>query len=63
MFDEPPPDELGEVWSRVATVSADEANVIVIRDIFGRLDATASLPRLRQACEEWRPEVVVRETS
>jgi hypothetical protein len=44
-------------------VSADEANVIVIRDIFGRLDATASLPRLRQACEEWRPEVVVRETS
>src|ERR671913_101236 len=62
-FDEPPPDELGEVWSRVATVSADEANVIVIRDIFGRLDATAGLPRLRQGCEEWRPEVVVRETS
>src|SRR5918994_1545539 len=62
-FDEPPPDELGQVWSRVATVSADEANVIVIRDICGRLDATASLPRLRQACEEWRPEVVVRETS
>jgi hypothetical protein len=26
----------------VATVSADEANVIVIRDIFGRLDATAA---------------------
>jgi UDP:flavonoid glycosyltransferase YjiC (YdhE family) len=62
-FDEPPPDELGQVWSRVATVSADEANVIVIRDIFGRLDATASVPRLRRACDEWRPEVVVRETS
>src|SRR5829696_5284051 len=62
-FDEPPPDELGEVWSRVATVSADEANVIVIRDVFGRLDATAGLPRLRQGCEEWRPDIVVRETA
>jgi len=47
----------------VATVSADEANVIVIRDIFGRLDATAGLPRLRQGCEEWRPDIVVRETA
>src|SRR5918994_1226443 len=30
---------------------------------YWRLDATAGLPRLRQGCEEWRPEVVVRETS
>jgi len=47
----------------VATVSADEANVIVIRDVFGRLDATAGLPRLRQGCEEWRPDIGVRETA
>jgi hypothetical protein len=33
------------------------------RRVFGRLNTTASLPRLREACGEWRPDVVVRESS
>jgi UDP:flavonoid glycosyltransferase YjiC (YdhE family) len=60
-FDDPPEDELGAVWSRVPSLSPDEQNVVVLRDIFGRLDTRASLPRLRQACEEWGPDLVLRD--
>jgi hypothetical protein len=45
----------------VPSLSPDEQNVVVIGEIFGRLDATASLPRLREACEEWAPDVVLRD--
>ncbi len=62
-FADPPADELGAVWSRVPTLSPDEQNEVVVGDIFGRLNTTASLPRLREACEQWRPDVVVRDPS
>ena len=62
-FDAPPEDELGEVWSQVPSLPPDEQNALVIREIFGRLDTTASLPRLLEACRDWRPDVVVREPS
>jgi hypothetical protein len=60
---EPPRDELGAVWSRVPTLSPDEANVVVVGDIFARLGTEAMLPALRAACEEWRPDLVLRELS
>jgi hypothetical protein len=60
-FDDPPEDELAEAWARVPSLSPDEQNAVVIGEIYGRLDATASLPGLSRACLEWRPEVVVRE--
>jgi hypothetical protein len=60
-FPAPPADELDEVWSRVPSLPVDKANVVVIRDIFGRLDTTASLPRLLEACEQWKPDVVLRD--
>jgi UDP:flavonoid glycosyltransferase YjiC (YdhE family) len=60
-FDSPPEDELGEVWSRVPDLPPDEANIVVIGDIFGRLNTTAALPRLRAALAEWRPDVVLRD--
>jgi UDP:flavonoid glycosyltransferase YjiC (YdhE family) len=58
---EPPADELDAVWGRVPTVSRDEANVIVIGEIFGGLNVRAMLPSLSAACEEWRPDVLIRE--
>jgi MGT family glycosyltransferase len=61
VFEDPPEDELAEVWERVPSLPPDEANAVVIGEVFGRLDATASLPRLREACAEWTPDVVVRE--
>ena len=60
-FDDPPADELDEVWSRVPSLPPDEQNALVVRDIFARLDATASLPQLRAACRDWHPDVVLRE--
>jgi UDP:flavonoid glycosyltransferase YjiC (YdhE family) len=60
-FDPPPEDELGEVWGRVPELPPVEANEVVVGEVFGRLNTTAALPRLRAACEEWRPDVVVRD--
>jgi UDP:flavonoid glycosyltransferase YjiC (YdhE family) len=57
----PPEDELGAAWGRVPTVSPDEANAIVIGEIFAGLNVRAMLPSLLAACEEWRPDVVIRE--
>ncbi len=61
-FDSPPEDELGPVWGRVPTLSRDEAEQVVVGEIFGRLNTTAALPRLREACETWAPDVVLRES-
>ena len=60
-FDPPPEDELRAVWSRVPELPPEEANEVVVGDIFGRLNTTAALPRLREACTEWRPDVVLRD--
>jgi UDP:flavonoid glycosyltransferase YjiC (YdhE family) len=60
-FDPPPEDELGAVWARVPELPPVEANEVVVGEIFGRLNTTAALPRLCAACEEWRPDIVVRD--
>ena len=60
-FDPPPEDELGAIWGRVPDLPPDEANRVVVGEIFGRLNTTAALPRLRAAFEEWRPDVVLRD--
>src|SRR5829696_6468320 len=60
-LDDPPQDELDAVFARVPSLSFDEQNAVVLRDVFGRLHAGAHLPRMREAMERWRPDVVVRE--
>jgi hypothetical protein len=59
----PPEDELGPVWARVPTASREEAESIVIGEIFARLNVRAMLPSLEAACAEWRPEIVLRDPS
>jgi UDP:flavonoid glycosyltransferase YjiC (YdhE family) len=58
---EPPEDELGATWGRVPTVSPEEANEIVIGEIFAGLNVRAMLPRLEAACEQWQPDALIRE--
>ena len=60
-FDPPPEDELGAVWGRVPQLPPEEANEVVVGELFGRLNTTAALPKLRAAFEEWRPDVVLRD--
>ena len=60
-FDPPPEEQLGAIWARVPELPPQEANEVVVGEIFGRLNTAAALPRLREACEEWRPDVVLRD--
>ena len=60
-LDPPPEDELGAIWSRVPELPPEEANEVVVGEIFGRLNTTAHLPRMRAAFEEWEPDVVLRD--
>jgi UDP:flavonoid glycosyltransferase YjiC (YdhE family) len=60
-FDPPAEDELGAIWARVPKLPRDEANEMVVREIFGRLNTTAALPGLSAAVEQWRPDVVLRD--
>ena len=60
---EPPEEALAPIWERVPTLTPDEANVVVVREIFGRLDAQAMLPGVDAAIEEWHPDRVLRDPS
>jgi UDP:flavonoid glycosyltransferase YjiC (YdhE family) len=57
----PPDEELGPVWARVPTLSYDEAERVVIGEIFATLNVRAMLPGMRAAVRDWRPDVIARE--
>lgn len=56
-------EELGAVFARLPHVSPDEANAIVVREVFGRIDTRAALPAMRAIARDWRPDLVLRDTS
>ena len=58
---DPLEEEIRPVWDRTPAVSPEEANVLVVREIFARFDARAMLPRLHEAFEEWKPDLVFRD--
>lgn len=60
-FADAPPELVGPVMAQLPTLSFDEANAVVVRDVFGRIDAQAALPAVSAAIEDWRPDVIVRE--
>lgn len=60
-FADAPADLIGPVMARLPTLSFDDANATVVREVFGRIDAQAALPALLGALRTWRPDVVVRD--
>ena len=60
-FDDVPPDVMGAVFARLPSLPPEEANHVVVRDVFGRLDAQAAWPRVRDVVDTWKPEIVLRE--
>jgi UDP:flavonoid glycosyltransferase YjiC (YdhE family) len=60
-FDDVPPEVIGPVFGRLASLSMVEANRTVIGDVFGRLDARAAFPRVAELVERWRPDIVLRD--
>jgi UDP:flavonoid glycosyltransferase YjiC (YdhE family) len=60
-FADVPPETLGPVFARLPELSREDANKVVVADVFGRLDARAALPGVTTLVREWRPDIVVRE--
>ena len=58
-FDPPPEDELGAIWARVPELPPEEANQVVVGEIFGRLNTTAAIPGLRALFDAWGPDAVL----
>ena len=54
--------ELEAIWAPHRGVRGDDMLKIAIPQMFAGATASKSLPRLRQAVETWRPDVIVRES-
>jgi UDP:flavonoid glycosyltransferase YjiC (YdhE family) len=62
-FADAPPAVIGPVMASLPTMSPKEADDVVLREVFGRIDAQAALPALLETVERWRPQVIVRESA
>jgi UDP:flavonoid glycosyltransferase YjiC (YdhE family) len=60
--DEPPREQWMPLMGGFAQLDFAAANAQMIGDFFARLDTTAALPELQRIVEEWRPEIIVRES-
>lgn len=56
-----PDADLEPLRARTAELPPDQANLILNRDLFGRLATDATLPVLRALCRDWRPDLVLRD--
>jgi UDP:flavonoid glycosyltransferase YjiC (YdhE family) len=61
-FSDPPEEEVWSVFAPTPGMPAEEANAVVIGEVFGRLGTGAALPGLQAMIESWRPDLVVRES-
>lgn len=62
-FADAPPELIGPIMARLPTLAFDEADELVVREVFARIDAQAGLPSLIETVERWRPDVVIRESA
>lgn len=62
-FGDVPPELIGPLMARLPELPFEEANAIVIREVFARIDAQAALPGVVAIIDRWRPDVVVRESA
>jgi hypothetical protein len=62
-FADPAREEIGPVMGRLPSLTVQEADEVVLREVFGRIDAQAALPGLLATMERWRPDVLLRESA
>ena len=62
-FDDRPPAQFGPVMGTLAQLRAGEANVRMVSEVFGRIDARTALPGLLETIGAWRPDIVVSEST
>ena len=58
-----PPELIGPVMGSLPSMTLEEADDVVIREVFARIDAQAALPAAIETLERWRPDLVVRESA
>lgn len=61
--DDPPQEELAAVWAALPRLSLEEANTVVVRDVFAGIDARAALSGMAAVAHDFRPDLVLRETT
>jgi UDP:flavonoid glycosyltransferase YjiC (YdhE family) len=59
---DPPDEQRLPVFDRARGLSEEEANRLVVRDVFARVDARNALPGVTAAIQMWRPDVVLYES-
>src|SRR5699024_5474868 len=57
------PELIGPIMASLPSMSPQEADEVVLREVFGRVDAQAAIPSLVELIARWRPDVVVRESA
>ncbi|WP_378723112.1 glycosyltransferase [Microbacterium arthrosphaerae] len=62
-FADGPRELIGPIMGRLPTLALEEADDLVIREVFGRIDAQAALPSLLETVERWRPDLILRESA
>jgi hypothetical protein len=62
-FADAPAELVGPIMATLPTLPIGDADDVVIREVFGRIDAQAALPALQQTVERWRPQLIVRESA
>jgi UDP:flavonoid glycosyltransferase YjiC (YdhE family) len=60
--DEPPDESLDPIWERVRAAAPDDADRIVLDEIFAGEFARSALPKMLATMRDWRPDVVLYET-
>ena len=60
-FPDVPADRMGPVFGRASQLPREEANRVVVSEVFGRLNAQAALPALLDIVAQMRPDIVVRD--
>jgi UDP:flavonoid glycosyltransferase YjiC (YdhE family) len=61
-FTDPPKAETVPVHAAAQRLDTDAGNALVIRELFGRIDATTAMPRLLATVDEFAPDLIVRES-
>jgi UDP:flavonoid glycosyltransferase YjiC (YdhE family) len=62
-FADPLERDLEPVWARVRAATPEDANTIVLGELFARVRAAAALPGVELAIDAWRPDVVLRDAA
>lgn len=59
----PPEEILGPLWGRMSSLPPGQGDLVVVGQIFAALNVDAMLPTLERAIEEWKPDLVLRESA